>query len=166
MIFDKKYLNKGWWQVANSVLPFIAESIQAIWILDWFVYTTGHDNALCEQRLHVWTNIQDSGFQNMIFFYVCTFWIIFCLSPDALQDVKTIAMTDDRNTRRLRHANIASVSLSNYPTLPPVELDAVPAVANNALGYNCKVTSWCFSIWFIATQKISISKIYTVLRLW
>ena len=23
----------------------------------------------------------------------------FCLSPDALQDVKTIAMTDDRNTK-------------------------------------------------------------------
>ena len=70
----------------------------------------------------------------------------FCLSPDALQDVKTIAMTDDRNTRRLRHANIASVSLSNYPTLPPVELDAVPAVENNSPGYNCKVTSLCFSI--------------------
>ena len=67
---------------------------------------------------------------------------------------------------RLRHANIASVSLSNYPTLPPVELDAVPAVTNNSPGYNCKVTSLCFSIWFIATQKNSISKIYTFLRLW
>ena len=47
----------------------------------------------------VWTNTQESGFKTWYFLRYVLFGLVFVLSPDALQDVKTIAMTDDRNTK-------------------------------------------------------------------